>query len=117
LPQFPLQNLELKLKKPRPSELPPAPKHLKPPEAELWRGIVTEHAFTDVASLALLRTALETHQRARLCREAIDADGITSRDRFGQISRIPCSQQSAMRELPSCKASKRSGSTFWGSDR
>ncbi|MCC2651909.1 MAG: hypothetical protein K0Q60_2072 [Microvirga sp.] len=49
----------------------PAPKELAPPERQLWEGIIGGHTFTDAASLSLLRTALEAHERARLCREAL----------------------------------------------
>jgi phage terminase small subunit len=61
------------------------PRHLKSIEKAMWRALVDEHEFCDTASLALLRTALESHQRARLCRETIDKDGQTFVDRFGQI--------------------------------
>lgn len=79
------------MKKPAPRKLnlPPVPKHLKAVEADMWRKIVSEHKFDDIASLALLRTALESHQRARMCREAVDKDGMTSRDRFGNIRPHP----------------------------
>jgi hypothetical protein len=62
------------------------PKHFAAPEAKLWRDLVHEYAFDDdPAALALLRTALEAHGRARQCRETIDKVGITTTDRFGQI--------------------------------
>ena len=75
--------------KPRKTDLHDAPKHLREVEAEMWRAIVGEHRFDDTASLALLRTALESHQRARMCREAVDKDGLTARDRFGNIRPHP----------------------------
>jgi hypothetical protein len=67
----------------------PAPKELAQPERQLWEGITAEHAFGDAASLSLLRTALEAHERARLCREAIQRDGMTFKDRFGQVKVHP----------------------------
>ena len=66
-----------------------APPHLKAPERDMWAGIVTAYTFEDEASLSLLRAALEAHQRARLCREAIDRDGLTFVDRFGQLRSHP----------------------------
>ena len=60
-----------------------APSHLERQEKALWRDLTTAHDFEDTASLALLRTALEAHQRARRCREQIDAAGETILDRFG----------------------------------
>jgi hypothetical protein len=66
-------------------KLAPPPAHLKDVERGMWSALVAEHSFDDVASLALLRTALEAHQRSRQCREAIDKDGATFKDRFQQI--------------------------------
>ncbi len=68
---------------------PKPPPHLKPAEAAMWRKLTNEHAFEDTASLALLKTALEAHQRSRQCRETVDKDGQTFRDRFGQIRLHP----------------------------
>lgn len=65
------------------------PAHLRQNEHDLWVAIVRENRFEDAASLALLRTALESHQRARMCREVIDKDGQTFRDRFGQVRSHP----------------------------
>ena len=75
---------------PRPSrEVPAPPTHLEEPEQALWRELNESHDFEDAASLALLRTALEAHQRARRCREAVDRDGEAVRDRFGQLKPHP----------------------------
>jgi phage terminase small subunit len=74
---------KIKIAPPRP------PSHLKPCEAAMWRKLVAEHEFGDVASLALLKTALESHQRARLSREQIDEEGATVGDRFGQLKSHP----------------------------
>ncbi len=65
------------------------PKHLEPPERELWRGLLATFRLEDVASLSLLTTALEAHQRARRCREQVDRDGEAVRDRFGQVKPHP----------------------------
>jgi len=67
----------------------PAPTHLEKPEKALWRELMASHQFDDPASLALLRTTLEAHQRARRCREAIDKEGETVKDRFDQIKPHP----------------------------
>lgn len=60
------------------------PSHLDQPERRLWRKIVVAHRFDDAASIALLAVALDAHQRARRCREAIARDGETYLDRFRQ---------------------------------
>jgi len=55
----------------------------------MWRDITTEFSFDDPASLALLRSALEAHQRARRCRLVIDVEGEGVRDRFQQLRAHP----------------------------
>jgi phage terminase small subunit len=71
------------------AKTPPPPSHLERPEKELWRELMESHCFDDAASLALLRTALEAHQRARRCREAVDRNGEAVEDRFGQLKPHP----------------------------
>lgn len=70
-------------------DLAPAPEHLDRPEADLWAAIVEDYRFEDAASIALLAAAMEARQRARRCREAIDRDGETINDRFGQLKPHP----------------------------
>src|SRR5690348_6157715 len=70
-------------------DLPRAPRHLEPSERRLWSQIVAAFDFGDPASQAVLRTALEAHMRARRCREAIDRDGESVRDRFDQLKPHP----------------------------
>jgi phage terminase small subunit len=65
------------------------PKHLEHTEKLLWKSILETYAFDDAASLTMLRTALEAHQRARKCRERIDADGEVIVDRWGQLKPHP----------------------------
>jgi hypothetical protein len=55
----------------------------------MWRDLTAAHRFDDPASLALLRTTLEAHQRARRCRETIDREGEAVKDRFDQIKPHP----------------------------
>src|SRR5258708_13595311 len=62
----------------------PAPKHLQLTERRLWNAIGKEHQFEGEAAFALLRATLESHQRARVCREAIESEGATYLDRFDQ---------------------------------
>jgi hypothetical protein len=62
---------------------------LQPPEADLWREIVSGSVFKSAASQAILAAAMEARGRMRRCREAIDTDGMTTRDRFGQLRGHP----------------------------
>ena len=68
---------------------PPAPKHLEAHERDLWAKLHEAYRLDDAASLALLATTLEAHQRARRCRLAIDRDGETVKDRFDQLKPHP----------------------------
>lgn len=68
---------------------PAPPKHLETPERTLWRDLLATYRLDDAGALALLRTALEAHQRARHCRQAIDKDGEAVRDRFEQLKPHP----------------------------
>jgi phage terminase small subunit len=70
-------------------KLPPAPKHLEKIERDLWKCIVAENLFDGTASQSLLRVALESHQRMRRCRQAIDRDGEAVRDRWQQLKPHP----------------------------
>ena len=70
-------------------ELPPPPPHLDGPEAELWASLVSSFAFDDPASRAILEAACEARGRMRRCREQIDGEGMTTRDRFGQLRAHP----------------------------
>jgi P27 family predicted phage terminase small subunit len=63
----------------------PAPSHLDPEEAALFKSIVAEFRVDDIGSLQLLTTAMEAHQRCRTCREAIDRDGLTITDKHGVL--------------------------------
>ena len=60
------------------------PAHLSVEARALWKAIVNEYVITDAAGLAILRTALEARDRAEAARLAIDAEGLTVADRFGQ---------------------------------
>lgn len=77
------------MKAPPTLKKPPAPRHLAKAERDLWRRIVDVFSFTDAASLAMLCAAMDAHQRARQARETITRDGMTFRDRFGQLRPHP----------------------------
>ena len=67
----------------------PAPKHLSAQAKRLWRGLVEEYGVADGAGLAILTAGLEAHDRMRQAQQAIDKDGATFRDRFGQLQMNP----------------------------
>jgi P27 family predicted phage terminase small subunit len=72
---------------PTPEEVPPPP-HLGPDEQRIWRNVLREFKGTD-ASLALLVSGLEAHQRARQCRQTIDEQGMTVEGTAGQMKAHP----------------------------
>jgi hypothetical protein len=63
---------------------PAPPKHLQLPERRLWASILRENVIEGEAALSILKSTLEAHQRARLCREQVDREGSTYLDRFEQ---------------------------------
>jgi phage terminase small subunit len=65
------------------------PNHLGAVEKQMWASIIKEHVFDETSGVALLRVTLEAHERARRCREAIDKDGMTFLDKFGQVKIHP----------------------------
>ena len=70
------------------SEPPQPPSHLGEPEQRIWRDVLREYRGTD-ASLVLLASGLESHMRARQCREAIAEDGMTVPGRDDQLKPHP----------------------------
>jgi phage terminase small subunit len=60
------------------------PRHLETIERKMWVAILSENELDGSAALSLLRAAMESHQRARTCREQIDREGAVYNDRFGQ---------------------------------
>jgi P27 family predicted phage terminase small subunit len=68
---------------------PQPPSHLGELERAIWAGVFRDYNLSaDVAS-AVLTTALEAHQRARECREAVFRDGMTVVGRDGQTKVHP----------------------------
>lgn len=65
------------------------PKHLSRKAKKIYRDLVDEYAIVDVAGLEILKTALESYDRAQSAREQIDNDGMTVTDRYGQIKPHP----------------------------
>jgi phage terminase small subunit len=74
----------------RVARLAPPPSHLEEPEQALFRQLIAEYAIDDSASISLLATAMEAHQRARRARERIAADGEVVKNRFGELRPHPC---------------------------
>ena len=65
------------------------PFHLSDESKLIWREILKEYAIDDAAGLRILRVALESFDRSQSAREAIDRDGLTIVDKFGQIKSHP----------------------------
>ena len=67
---------------------------LKPPEhlsreARKWWRFVAEEFALDEANALVLRAALESFDRLNEARKALDAEGLTCEDRFGQVRARP----------------------------
>jgi P27 family predicted phage terminase small subunit len=65
------------------------PAHLTKESKTIWREILSEYQIDDAAGYRILRTALEAFDRAQAAREAIDNQGMTIADKFGQIKPHP----------------------------
>lgn len=66
-----------------------APNHLSKEARRIWKEILEEYDIADAAGLHILRVALEAYDRAQAAREAIDQDGMTLKDKFGQTKPHP----------------------------
>jgi len=65
------------------------PKGLSTQSKALWKRLASEYAIDDDAGLLLLETAMEARDRMRGAQEAIERDGMTVLDRFGQRKAHP----------------------------
>jgi phage terminase small subunit len=76
--------------RPSPAFDPPRPPpHLGEPEKLIWAGVFADYKLETGASIAVLTTALEAHQRAREAREAVAVDGMVVLGRDGQTKVHP----------------------------
>ena len=60
------------------------PRHLSAEARKIWREILSEYQIEDAAGLRILRVSLESFDRAQAARKAIDKEGMTVTDKFGQ---------------------------------
>jgi P27 family predicted phage terminase small subunit len=65
------------------------PKHLSTEARKIWREILSEYDIQDAAGLRILRVSLESFDRAQAARKAIDKEGMTVFDKFGQLKCHP----------------------------
>jgi P27 family predicted phage terminase small subunit len=79
----------LKLPLRRQQKPPAPPSHLTEEAKTLWVAINAEHAIDDKPGLLILTTACEAFDRMRQAQAAIAAQGITTRDRWGQVKNNP----------------------------
>jgi hypothetical protein len=63
--------------------------HLGEPERKLWADLVSSFDFADPASLTILASAMDAHQRAKECREQIAVMGLTTLDEKGTVRANP----------------------------
>jgi P27 family predicted phage terminase small subunit len=66
-----------------------APDHLSDESKAIWANILAEYIIEDSAGLKILQVALESYDRASKARAAIDKEGMTYSDRFGQTKCHP----------------------------
>lgn len=68
-----------------------APSKLSTEAKGWWGRLTTDYGIDDQAGLLLLQTAMESFDRMRQCQAAIERDGPTVEDRFGQVKAHPLS--------------------------
>ena len=66
-----------------------APKRLSAEARAWWRGLVAEFEITDTAGRLILQTGCEAFDRMRGAQKAIETDGVTITDRWGQTKPHP----------------------------
>lgn len=88
-------SLEVVPLRPAPDRPPPAPDRPQPPadlgepERVIWAGVFLDYRQSTRLAVDVLRSGLESHQRARECRETIARDGATVAGRDGQLRAHP----------------------------
>lgn len=60
------------------------PGHLTDESMVIWQELLSEYDLNDSAGLRILRVSLEAFDRAQAARQAIDEQGMTFLDKFGQ---------------------------------
>ena len=66
-----------------------APEALSVEARSWWKRLAKEYDISDEAGLLLLQTALEAFDRMRTAQAAIAEDGVTIKDRWGQVKQHP----------------------------
>ncbi len=65
------------------------PRHFSKEAKGLWKNILSEYDIEDSAGLAILQTALEAFDRLKEAQKEIERNGMTMRDRWGQVKPNP----------------------------
>ncbi len=73
-----------------PQTAPKPPRGLGVAGRALWNRFQPEYGIRDVAGLVLLETACRCWDLERQALAAVAADGLTNRDKYGQLRPHPC---------------------------
>ena len=65
-----------------------APKHLKPDTGEWFKSVIKDYEL-EPHHIRLLTLAGEAWDRCQEAREIVDKEGLTAKDRFGQLRQHP----------------------------
>lgn len=66
-----------------------APRHLSAEARRKWDELQADYALDDAAGRLLLQSALEAFDRLQQARRTLAAEGVTTRDRWGQAKPHP----------------------------
>jgi P27 family predicted phage terminase small subunit len=86
----------------------PAPPHLTAEARGWWNRILAEWLLDD-PSLLLLQAALESFDRMNAARVIVEAEGIVTRDRWGQLRPNPAVLAERDSRTAMCRALKQLG--------
>jgi len=67
----------------------PVPRHLSRDGKLLFRLVAREYEIDDPSGVRILRLACEAYDRCQAARRQIDGEGLTVKDRYGQIRPHP----------------------------
>jgi P27 family predicted phage terminase small subunit len=71
--------------KPSKKQIPQPPAHLSRAAKTLWRNLHSEWVLDEPGSIAILVVGLESFDRCQDARKILAAEGLATRDRFGQV--------------------------------
>jgi P27 family predicted phage terminase small subunit len=77
------------VKKAKTDKLPAPPSTITPEAADWWNRIVSAYGIADESGLLMLRSAMESYDRANAAAAILAKEGLTYRDKYNQFRPHP----------------------------